>query len=724
MRNNIRRLLAWAGRHKPLVVAAFLVGFAGLLLAVHETSSSLFCGSCHEMGYAFRTWRASSHHEVDCSACHYHAGILGMVRAKMQGLRELAVHVTERPTEAEIGPGVAEVPPERCLKCHGEAKLPSEITYHLLRHTHASHLERGLSCTPCHSNVVHGGKAPFKNTPTMASCLKCHDGKQAPNECSLCHLRLGEIKPALYNPAWVQHHRENLETAGRESCSRCHGDQFCRSCHTVARPLSHTSTWVHDHAKMDPKDRPQCAQCHPTRGDRPEADFCTECHQARRAHGPGYVREHPKEFQKEPDTCGQCHKESFCQDCHTIYMPHKPEWFRQHGADAKSRRDSCRTCHKDEFCKECHTRGRPASHTQDWDVTHSGAARVSSTSCRVCHPTDFCQSCHRKALPANHRERQWIRAHGGTALANRESCRACHDSGYCASCHRGITMPHPTNWVRTHPSAGRDSRACRGCHADQFCSACHRGSKPKTHDAAWERRHGVAAKASKVSCLRCHQERYCDVCHRIPMPHPKTIRSTHAKLARGDSGRYCGVCHKPDVCSACHSSRASMPASHKQKGWLTGHGDAEGLDSRCSVCHKPNYCHDCHGLAMPHPENWLLTQHGCAALKDPVVCTRCHNSSFCGTCHKSTPPASHERPTFRRDHGADKAQEPLCALCHGRDTAHRRDACLTCHRGVPMPHEERYAFKHKQVASFDREGTCLGCHSLSECRICHARVPG
>jgi hypothetical protein len=166
-----------------------------------------------------------------------------------------------------------------------------------------------------------------------------------------------------------------------------------------------------------------------------------------------------------------------------------------------------------------------------------------------------------------------------------------------------------------------------------------------------------------------------------------------------------------------------MPGSHKADQWLKKHGDAEGLDTRCSLCHASKYCQNCHGLQMPHPENWLMSQHACSAPSNAKACAKCHDSEFCGTCHESTPPSSHGSADFRQKHGANPEQEPLCALCHGRDAANRRDACLTCHRGVKMPHEERWAFKHKDVGSFDPKGTCLACHGLSDCKVCHAAIP-
>ncbi len=719
MRVRVVAILHWAWRRKLLVGLLCVAGFTGIVVAFHETSTPRFCGSCHEMGYEFRTWRASSHGRVSCGHCHYHPGVIGMVRTKLGAVREAAVHVRDRPDESEIGPGIAEVPSERCLECHKREKLPGKFTYHLLIITHRKHLERGAQCTDCHANLVHGGKAPFKNTPTMAACLVCHDGEEAPNRCGLCHQKLGEVRPPLYNPTWVNQHKENLATSGADVCQRCHGQDFCKTCHAITRP--HPADWVRQHEKIDEDERKRCTTCHETRGRRPEADFCTECHEARRAHGSGFLARHPAEFQKEPDACGQCHKETFCADCHAIYMPHGTGWLAEHAQAARDKRDSCRTCHEDEFCRSCHTSGRPKSHTADWSQIHPATAKRSPDGCRVCHPTNYCQRCHRKSLPQTHRAATWVRAHGGTALADRDSCRACHDSGYCAACHKGVAMPHPQGWLRSHPRSGIRQAACQICHAEAFCTACHRGSKPTSHTSQWSKTHGRQAARSKAQCQKCHGQQYCDVCHRVPMPHPKEIRKTHKQMALGKEGRYCGLCHTTAQCSACH--RENPPASHEEEGWPKAHGASEGADGRCALCHEAATCDKCHGLPMPHPDGWLLGPHGTVADEKPTTCRGCHAADYCWTCHESVPPESHEAKEFSKTHGAKQGDEPLCALCHGRDEKAKRDACLTCHRGIAMPHPDGYALQHKEQGSYKPDGPCLACHELEYCKLCHADAP-
>ena len=58
--------------------------------------------------------------------------------------------------------------------------------------------------------VVHGPNAATKNTPKMTTCLQCHDGAKAPNNCSLCHQTLGERRPSVFTQAWVTGHKQEV----------------------------------------------------------------------------------------------------------------------------------------------------------------------------------------------------------------------------------------------------------------------------------------------------------------------------------------------------------------------------------------------------------------------------------------------------------------------------------------------------------------------------------
>jgi len=149
-----------------------------------------------------------------------------MIKAKVKGLRMVLKHITTGKEQLQRLVLKAEVPDLRCLQCHGDIREKETLDYHSLTVTHQKHLARGYHCTACHTNVVHGGNALWKNTPSMDTCFKCHDGKQARNNCSLCHKELGEIKPALYNPDWIQAHKRNIEDTGLDRCRTCHRQDF------------------------------------------------------------------------------------------------------------------------------------------------------------------------------------------------------------------------------------------------------------------------------------------------------------------------------------------------------------------------------------------------------------------------------------------------------------------------------------------------------------------
>ncbi|MCD8511780.1 MAG: NapC/NirT family cytochrome c [Bacillus sp. (in: Bacteria)] len=80
------------------------------------TSTNEFCASCHSMAPQVYTFEASSHSNIDCVACHIEPGVVNYVEAKIFGLYELYVTVTnsERPIIHSPYP----ISNEACERCH------------------------------------------------------------------------------------------------------------------------------------------------------------------------------------------------------------------------------------------------------------------------------------------------------------------------------------------------------------------------------------------------------------------------------------------------------------------------------------------------------------------------------------------------------------------------------------------------------------------------------
>ena len=100
---------------------------------------------------------------------------------------------------------------------------------------------------------------------------------------------------------------------------------------------------------------------------------------------------------------------------------------------------------------------------------------------------------------------------------------------------------------------------------------------------------------------------------------------------RDPQGGTCALCHEvPGGCTECH--RSSMPESHREAGWQSGHGrgyaDAGMVAferSSCTLCHEENACVRCHQVTKPrnHTLSWQRRFHGVNASVDRERCLVC-----------------------------------------------------------------------------------------------------
>jgi hypothetical protein len=56
-----------------------------------------------------------------------------------------------------------------------------------VRFNHAPHIAAKVECSTCHGNVAEQTVAERNVDLTMGFCVKCHQEKNAPNECITCH---------------------------------------------------------------------------------------------------------------------------------------------------------------------------------------------------------------------------------------------------------------------------------------------------------------------------------------------------------------------------------------------------------------------------------------------------------------------------------------------------------------------------------------------------------
>jgi hypothetical protein len=212
----------------------------------------------------YKSWAASpKHSKVACQSCHVAPGLpsQAVYDARMLGEFYLSFVMPGRQLDVFAKPTSA-----ACAKCHVNLISVSPSGDLIIPHrAHTDVLK--IECVRCHSNLVHHKNAAGKDIPVMATCLTCHDGKQAKNACATCHT--AKATPESHRAAnWDTIHPTQV---GKVDCASCHAwtANWCADCHS-RRPASHTATWRTDHPQAVKVHR-NCEVCH-------TGAFCITCH--------------------------------------------------------------------------------------------------------------------------------------------------------------------------------------------------------------------------------------------------------------------------------------------------------------------------------------------------------------------------------------------------------------------------------------------------------------
>ncbi len=103
---------------------------------VHWTETADFCGRCHTMSPELQAYEAGPHKSVACAECHVEPGIMGWVKAKINGTKQLIEVVLGSYPTPIPPPDHAGMPPasETCEGCHGVTRtavttLKTETVY-------------------------------------------------------------------------------------------------------------------------------------------------------------------------------------------------------------------------------------------------------------------------------------------------------------------------------------------------------------------------------------------------------------------------------------------------------------------------------------------------------------------------------------------------------------------------------------------------------------------
>lgn len=389
-------------------VTVALMAFAGIALAATGRERSLAVYPAQTMPLKFDH---ALHLEAgaECETCHDSAR--KSEKGKDNNLPGHAGDPHEQCTDchdieaAEQGKKLKkDDPPASCETCHvgfdhTAQKTPPKVDFPApnLIFNHKVHIDRKIECKSCHGTMTDLALATRQQLPKMETCLTCHDGHYASEDCTTCHLKApsgrlqlafasGTLRPAQGNPLGMDHgprfefNHGARASVSRSECLACHAESYCESCHdSMQKPLSvHPNDFITLHPLQARVNATNCESCHRYQS------FCAACHERAGVGQSADPMFKPRNVRVHPDYA-------------TWVTTLGPE---HHGIAASRNMQQCIACHREESCMQCHASG-----------TIPGASRFVNP-----HPTDFAQSCR------------------AMFQKNSTACLKCHVSGIEGRC--------------------------------------------------------------------------------------------------------------------------------------------------------------------------------------------------------------------------------------------------------------------------------------------------
>jgi cytochrome c-type protein NapC/trimethylamine-N-oxide reductase cytochrome c-type subunit TorC len=140
-----------------------------------RTSTPQFCASCHEIHFAYNTWRTSSHTNnaqgfvADCMDCHLpapHDTVDFFYAKTAHGIKDVVVHFLggEYDHQENREKAWASIKNDQCLKCHRNFLYIPDKRGAMLAHRTVVYARPGQEkrCLDCHKNLVHNDRPVYE----------------------------------------------------------------------------------------------------------------------------------------------------------------------------------------------------------------------------------------------------------------------------------------------------------------------------------------------------------------------------------------------------------------------------------------------------------------------------------------------------------------------------------------------------------------------------------
>ena len=154
-----------------LVTLGILLGFPVFSMTYYtmvRTSTPEFCASCHEIQFAYNTWKTSSHVNngqgfvADCMDCHLpapHDTVNFFYMKTLHGVKDIIAHFTMESYDHAEQREKAYVSFKnyQCMKCHRNLLFIPDKRGAMLAHRTVLYPLPNMekNCVDCHRNLVH-----------------------------------------------------------------------------------------------------------------------------------------------------------------------------------------------------------------------------------------------------------------------------------------------------------------------------------------------------------------------------------------------------------------------------------------------------------------------------------------------------------------------------------------------------------------------------------------
>lgn len=157
-----------------LIVIGIVLAFPLFSLAYYtmvRTTTPQFCASCHEIQYAYNTWKTSTHVNnaqgfvADCMDCHLpapHDTVNFFYSKTFHGIKDIVIHFTQDEYDHEKNRQAAygSFKNQQCQKCHRNLLYIPNKRGAMLAHRSVVYALPGYekNCVDCHRDLVHNSK--------------------------------------------------------------------------------------------------------------------------------------------------------------------------------------------------------------------------------------------------------------------------------------------------------------------------------------------------------------------------------------------------------------------------------------------------------------------------------------------------------------------------------------------------------------------------------------